>query len=231
MSDLGSARHRALIGEIVAFYERDDRIRAVAVFGSVGAGNWHELSDVDLDVVIADDTVIAPEQEVEALFGERAKIVLVAGDAADVVLGSLEELSIRWHPLATTSPNIARTVRVVSGTHTDQEVQASAQANQTSPDQQRLLDELVRAAVGAAKAIRRHEPWTAVVAVQEMRDALLLLRGYRDSLRLDPADPAGALVKVLDETRASFDLGPVRSALLNQISDHRASYGTATPTG
>ncbi len=230
MSGLGSARHRALIGEIVAFYERDDRIRAVAVFGSVGGGAWHGLSDVDLDVVIADHAVIAPQKEVEALFGERAKIVLVSGDAADVVLDSLEELSIRWHPLATTSPNISRTVRVVSGPITDQEVQASAEANRTSSDQQRLLDELVRAGVGAAKAIKRQEPWNAVIAVQEMRDALLVLRGHRDTLHLDPADPAGALAEVLAATRASFDLGPVRSALLDHLSDRLASDGTATPT-
>jgi predicted nucleotidyltransferase len=48
---LGSPAHQALIEHVVAHYAGDDRIRAVAVFGSVGAGTWHELSDVDLDVV------------------------------------------------------------------------------------------------------------------------------------------------------------------------------------
>jgi hypothetical protein len=53
---LGSPAHQALIAHVVAHYAGDDRIRAVAVFGSVGAGTWHELSDVDFDVVTEDWT-------------------------------------------------------------------------------------------------------------------------------------------------------------------------------
>src|SRR5215210_929051 len=90
VSGLGSDRHRALIGEILEFYEGDPRVRAVAVFGSVAAGTWHELSDVDLDVVIEDGAVVEPADEVEALFGARAAIVLASEDSADVVLDSLE---------------------------------------------------------------------------------------------------------------------------------------------
>ena len=101
---LGTERHRVLIEEIVSFYDGDERIRAVGVFGSVGAGTWHELSDVDLDIVVADGAAISPQDEVDALFGRRVAIALASEDSADVVLDSLEELSIRWHTLATTSP-------------------------------------------------------------------------------------------------------------------------------
>ncbi|HLB17897.1 MAG TPA: nucleotidyltransferase domain-containing protein, partial [Gaiellaceae bacterium] len=114
MSGLGSDRHGALIEQVVSFYARDERIRAVAVFGSVGTGTWHELSDIDLDVVIVDDAAATPQEEVEAIFGTRAKIILVSEDSADVVLDSLEQISIRWHPLAMTSPNISPTVHVVA---------------------------------------------------------------------------------------------------------------------
>jgi predicted nucleotidyltransferase len=51
---LGSDAHRALIEQVVAHYRQDGRVRAVAVFGSVSTGSWHELSDVDLDVVTGD---------------------------------------------------------------------------------------------------------------------------------------------------------------------------------
>lgn len=44
----------------MARYAEDERIRAVVVFGSVGAGTWHELSDVDLDVVTEDDVEVDP---------------------------------------------------------------------------------------------------------------------------------------------------------------------------
>ena len=51
MVTLGSDAHHALIEQVVAHYRQDGRVRAVAVFGSVSTDTWHELSDVDLDVV------------------------------------------------------------------------------------------------------------------------------------------------------------------------------------
>jgi hypothetical protein len=50
--------------------------------------------------------------------------------------------------------------------------------------------------------------------VERIRRSLASLRGHRDGLRLDPADPAGALATVLAEVQAGHDLGPTRRALL-----------------
>jgi hypothetical protein len=55
MTGPGSAAHQALIARFTAHYQADPRVLAIAVFGSVSTGAWHELSDVDLDVVVADD--------------------------------------------------------------------------------------------------------------------------------------------------------------------------------
>ncbi|MFY9672558.1 MAG: hypothetical protein WBF20_11490 [Trebonia sp.] len=71
----------------------------------------------------------------------------------------------------------------------------------------------VRDAIGAAKYLARGRRWEAAAAVERMRRSLLELRGRRDNLRLDPADPAGALA----ETQAGYDLGPARRALLDRI--------------
>ena len=217
MVALGSKAHSVLIEQIVAHYQEDVRVRAVAVFGSVGTGTWHDLSDVDLDVVIGDDVVIVPAAEASALFGPRAVIVLCRADSVDVVLDSLEEVSIRWHPLATTSPNIVASVRVVGGELSAAEIVAAGEANRAQPDAQQLLDALVRDAVGAWKSLRRGRNWDAVVAVQRMRQSLVALRGRRDNLRLDPADPAGALAQLIAEATTSFDVGARRGRLLEQI--------------
>ncbi len=214
---LGSDQHRALIAHVVAHYRSDARVRAVVVFGSVGAGTWHDLSDVDLDVVTADGAVIEPAAEAAALFASRAAVVLPRDDSVDVVLDSLEEISIRWHPLATTSPNICASARVVAGDLTTAEVVAAGDGNRARPDEQRLLDAFVRDAVYASKSISRANTWDAVAAVQRMRQSLVALRGRRDGLRLDPADPAGALAEVIAEAARHFDLGPRRSGLLEQL--------------
>lgn len=214
---LGSDAHREIIEQIVVRYRNDDRIKAVAVFGSIGAGTWHELSDIDLDVVVGEGEVVEPADEVAALFGSRAAITLARSDSADVVLDSLQEISIRWHPLQTTSPNIAATVRVVHGGLSDTDLAAAGRANRLSPDEQQLLDALTRDAIGASKSLARGRRWEAAAAVERMRLSLRDLRGRRDTLRLDPADPGGALVAVIDEAQDAYDLGPRRRALLSKI--------------
>jgi hypothetical protein len=75
----------------------------------------------------------------------------------------------------------------------------------------------VRDAIGVWKELKRGRCWEAVAAVERMRKSLLALRGQRDDLRLDPADPADALTKVVHEAASSFDLGSRRAALLRHI--------------
>jgi len=215
--DLGTDGHRALIEQVVAHYRGDARVRAIVVFGSVSTGTWHVLSDVDLDVVTDDGAVIEPAVEAAALFGPRAAIILPGTDSVDVVLDSLEEVSIRWHPLATTSPNICASAQVVAGDLSTADVVAAGDGNRAQPDHQQLLDAFVRDAVYAWKAISRANSWNAVAAVQRMRQCLVALSGRRDDLRLDPADPAGALAKVIAETAVRFDLGPRRHLLLKRL--------------
>jgi predicted nucleotidyltransferase len=217
VATLGSAAHQALIGRVAGHYEADPRVRAIAVFGSVSTGAWHELSDVDVDVVVRDAVVIDPAAEARAIFGQQAAIVITRDDSADVVLDSLEEASIRWHPLSATSPNITGSLRVVTGDVSAEQIAAAGEANRVPPDEQLLLDICVREAVGAWKAVRRGREWEAIVAVERVRHALTALRGRRDGLRPDPADPLGALAAVLAQASASFDLGPGRRALLDQL--------------
>jgi len=179
MAAMGSAAHQSLIGHVVAHYHNDPRVRAVAVFGSVSTGAWHELSDVDFDVVVTDDAAIDPAGEARALFGAAA-VIVIAGRrlrrcSARLARGGL-------HPLAPPSRH--------------------------QPEHH-------------CQPPRRHRPpgrpWDAIVAVERARHTLTALCGRRDSLRLDPADPMGALARVVAEAAAEFDLGPVRHQLLERL--------------
>ena len=82
----------------------------------------------------------------------------------------------------------------------------------------RLLDTLVREAVGAWKAVRRGRRWEAIVAVERARHALTALRGRRDRIRLDPDDPLAVLAAVIAEAKGRYDLGPQRRAILARLS-------------
>src|SRR5260370_30914943 len=118
----GTPQHQKLLQQVVIYYAGDLRILSVIVFGSLGRGNWDRYSDLDLDIISADDITINIMQELSQLcesftaIDEHAALIIPNGeDAGDIVLESLLELSIRYHQLQTTSPNIVTSMRVLSG--------------------------------------------------------------------------------------------------------------------
>src|SRR5260221_6478676 len=91
----GTLQHQALQRAIVAFYEDDPRILAVSVFGSLSRGNWDHYSDIDLDIVIADNIHINVVQELKLLcdsftdIDEHGAVIVPNGDdAGDIVFES-----------------------------------------------------------------------------------------------------------------------------------------------
>jgi hypothetical protein len=120
---------------------------AAIVFGSLGRGTWDAYSDLDLDVVIADGVTLDVTEEVrrmcEALREHPAVILLDGGDEAHVVLDSLIQMSVRYHPLHSTSPNIVDIMQILTGRigHADIYAAGSANAKPRSP----ALTELVSA--------------------------------------------------------------------------------------
>jgi len=98
----GTAQHQALQAALVDFYADDPRVLCVAVFGSLGRGDWRPDSDLDLDVVVGDGVHIEIEPELRRLgsafawIGERAALIIpLRVDSGDMVLESLMQLSIR----------------------------------------------------------------------------------------------------------------------------------------
>ena len=59
----GTLQHQRILDSITSYYENDPRILAITVFGSLGRGNWDCYSDLDLDVVVADEIKIGVEAE------------------------------------------------------------------------------------------------------------------------------------------------------------------------
>src|SRR5512140_610732 len=97
----GTKKHQALLKSTVSYYQNDPRILAVIVFGSLGRGSWDEYSDLDLDVIVADDIRIDIANELQGLcksfagLNEGAAIIIPVRDEGDIVLESLMQLSIR----------------------------------------------------------------------------------------------------------------------------------------
>ena len=180
----GTPTQQALQRAVVDHYADDPRVLAVALFGSLGRGNWDEQSDLDLDLVMADDVELEVVAEVRALctafapLGALPLLIVPQGDdSADVVLDSLLGLSIRYHPLATTSPTIVDGLRVLSGSLTIDQIVAAAEVNRTSDGTllARRLDIIVRWTIDVDKALQRGNFWQALYLLQRMREELLTL--------------------------------------------------------
>jgi predicted nucleotidyltransferase len=178
----GTRQHQALLHQIVTYYRDDPRILALTLFGSLARGTWDQYSDLDLDVVIDDHIQLDVLKEVHALcatftvIGEHA--ILIAqdkADAADVVLASLREFSIRYHPLATTSPNIVDSVQILTGRIPVEYIRAAGTTNvqphpAVAPDP---MDIFVRLALAVDRELRRQYFWQTLALLDRMRTLVI----------------------------------------------------------
>jgi predicted nucleotidyltransferase len=176
----GTPAQQALLRAIVEQYTDDERVLAVSVFGSLGRGTWDEFSDLDLDVVTVDGLTLDVLAEVRRLceaIGQKPVVVLPYGeDAADVVLTSLVELSIRYHPLGTTKPNIVDSLRVLGGRLDHATIAAAGLANRRQqPSVADVLGACVRHAVTTDAKLHRRAFWLAYLVLHELREEVFRL--------------------------------------------------------
>ncbi|MHB8192949.1 MAG: nucleotidyltransferase domain-containing protein [Bellilinea sp.] len=188
----GTKQHQALLNSIVAFYQNDPRVLSVIVFGSLGRGSWDEYSDLDLDVIVADDVKIDISNELKRLcksfagLSERAAIILPNGDEGDIILESLMQLSIRYHPLSQTSPNIVDSMLVLAGSLDHTEITAAGNKNRLGDAKpiSQLLDRCVRYAVVANVEFHRRHFWAVNDVLHRIRTLIMDIyacthNGYR----------------------------------------------------
>src|SRR5258708_29115556 len=102
----GTPQHQQLLQQVVSYYAGDPRILSIVLFGSLGRGNWDRYSDLDLDIISADDITIDIMHELSqlcesftAIYEHAALIIPNANDAGDIVLESFLALSIPYHQL------------------------------------------------------------------------------------------------------------------------------------
>lgn len=221
----GTAQHQKLLQAIAEFYADDSCVLAVAVFGSLARATWDCFSDLDLDVVLADNVQVNAIEELQHLcdalvsIGERAALIVSDGDdAGDVVLDSLMEFSIRYHTLAVTSPNIVDNFQLLVNKIDRAAIQRAGlqnrRARNISPSQ--LLDACARYAVEVDVAIHRQHIWMAVELLHRMRGIVmeLLATARSDKRALKYFDQAEASLQTrLGATLPQFDLLSAKNAL------------------
>jgi predicted nucleotidyltransferase len=237
----GTPQHQAILRVIVAHYEHDPRILAVAVFGSLGRGNWDAYSDIDLDVVIADRVSLDVSEELTRLclacepLGERLAVIVPDGiEAGDVVFESLLQISVRYHPLAATHPNIVESLQVLTGRLDHAAIAAAGSANRRPRKPvEETLAECVRYAAVADIALQRRKLWEAVEVLHRMRTLLMelytLTHGGQRPVQFFQATAEAELQAELGHTFPQYSLGSVQASLERclDILDHDLGHFTS----
>jgi hypothetical protein len=92
-----------------------------------------------------------------------------------VVLASLMSVSVRFHPLATTSPNIRSGLHVLCGRLDQAEVGAAAEAHHRAADQRPVVDmvDIYLADAAGAEAGLAQGVWGAIDLVGRLRGRLM----------------------------------------------------------
>lgn len=177
--DMGSDEHRRLLRAMAGYIARQPWALAFIVFGSVARGNWGADSDLDLDVVVTPQARLFAVEEAErmcAAMGEVMALTVARNrEAAEVVLESLAQFSIRYHPLSATSPNILESAHVVWGDITRDDLGLNATERAPGPETYDLLALAVRALLNAQGALARGRLWSALDSLTETREWLLTL--------------------------------------------------------
>ena len=226
----GTTQHQALLKGIVRHYAADPRIRAVIVFGSLGRGNWDADSDIDLDVITTDgvslDVAGALKELCDALAttGEKAALLFAVGPGeGEIVFESLMQISVRYHPLATTKPVIVDSMKLLAGELDPESIAAAGLANQTEyePPLRLLLDQLLRYVAATDVAVRRRNLWLAIELLGRMRSLCLKIftqarDGDRSFYFFTTAAEPGFQARV-GQALPQFDLASCRGCLLTFV--------------
>jgi len=220
----GGTEHQRLLRGIAEHYADDDRVLAVAVFGSVGRGTWDEYSDLDLDVVVADGVTLDILGEVRRIcdgLGEAPVVIVpVCDNAADVVLPSLMQFTIWYHPLRNTSANIVDSMVVLTGRLDHAEIIAAALKNRRPypPSFADLLGACIRQVVTVDAKLHRRAFWLSYLVLYEAREHLLRVfaasRGAKRPYHLVDAISDESLRVRLVRTLPHNDLPSLQEAFL-----------------
>jgi len=229
----GTEAHQAVLRVFVAAYANDPRIALVGLFGSLARGDWVNESDLDLDVVIHEGVSLDPVAEVWRLgppcqaVGQTLALVIPDGDdAANAVFSTLLGLSVRFHLLEATHPNIVHSLLRLSGPLPLEAVVAAGMANRARrrppPPLGRLVDEYLRFAAEAAIALGRERLWLCAELLARMRALLITLyartHGGERPLHTFDSDAPPALQSCLGAALPSLDSASMRAALLQLLN-------------
>ena len=223
----GLPHQQAVLAAIVRHYADDARIRAVLLFGSLAAGTWDPYSDLDLDIVLADDVSIDVAEELAGLAAalEPGALIIAHGDEGDVLLPSLVEFSIRYHALADTNPNILHTARALHGLLDQTALEGAGLLNlqkRIAESPETKINAFLRYVLETDIALRRGRLWMALDLLSRVRllgmELFALERGAIRPIHTFDAQADPVLQSQFAALLPALDAVSIRTALIAALA-------------
>lgn len=188
----GTKNHQRLLSLTLDTFKKDKNIQSIILFGSLGRGDWDKDSDIDLDIIVKDDSGKIIFEEIEKLLGEftknHQKILLHFSEATNettIVFATLDRMSIRFHLIETTNWKILDSMKIIFGNSTKDDItrKLPSKKNGALPNLELLQNKFLELAVYVPISLRRRKLINASFFLNKMRQ--LLIEIYTNARGID----------------------------------------------
>ncbi|HVU59260.1 MAG TPA: nucleotidyltransferase domain-containing protein [Candidatus Saccharimonadales bacterium] len=239
MSILGNTVHQRILAVLTDALGAAANIRSFGIFGSIARGDWDDYSDLDLDAIVTDTAGITIRSHVAAIEqalrrqGMATLLRFEEGPNAWVfILESLDRLSIRFHSLDETSPNIIGSLVILAGKLSKDEIaHAAAGHPKQQPDALLMHTKFLEHAIYVPVYLHRGEVMNAYNMLTTLRNGFLMLycvsHGLPKIEKFEKNAPE-ALKAALRPTYSSLDETAIRQSFTQLLRVYAESVETVS---
>lgn len=203
-------------------FKVDPNVLSFIVFGSLVRGNWDDNSDLDLDVIVSDDNNDVVQKEIEAVLQNLTSVgfsILTSfaevPNEQKIILETLDRIEIRFHKIADTNINITKTMQILYGDITKEQILNATVEKKTGPNFALLNNKFLELSIYVPVCLKRGNIINAQFFLNKMRQTLIQI--YVLSHNLDrefdfEQSAGGKLVSRVKETYCVAQAGEIKLA-------------------
>lgn len=177
----GNETHQKILQLLINLFQNDKNIQAFIVFGSLVKGNWDKYSDVDLDVIVKDNSKRIVNSEVKSILyslTQNGLIVLLHFEEFVnewvIIFDDLNRVSIRFHLIKDTIPHILGSSRILYGDLKVEEIKRFIIKPQSKENTLEILkDKFIELSIYVPIALHRNQLINAEFFLNKMRNILM----------------------------------------------------------
>ncbi len=225
----GNNTHQKILSILLNIFKKDNNILVFGVFGSVAKGNWDKYSDLDLDVIVKDDSKETINSECKTIlsvldkngFGVSLYFEEFAGEWV-IIFDTLDRISIRFHLLENTIPHILDSFKILYGDLSVDDIHKSIVKEKSQITNLEILkDKFIELSIYVPIALHRNELINAEFFLSKMRNIVIEIyiksrgipRIFEFEKEIDPD-----LKNKIYLTYADLDISSIKLSLESLIS-------------